>query len=232
MKSKCTKETLAFLEGYLLLDQLFTECLESFKYDYKTLCEHHYPTIHNRGMSPVHLSAAFNRRLLSVLKKNENPENSQLHIIQAEAYRYICSLDTNKGHSDNKKLWLLYPQFLNAKTEAKSQISASIEFLFESHEIQQLDYICIICDHWFDRTTSSKELYYWWKGLLPKQETDYESQGIHNLISKTTLNSTLESRFNLSCVSNHIIHPLESNSRQCELLKYLLCTAVFQLNKD
>ena len=53
-----------------MLESLFINTLTAFSDDYKALCKSHYPTIHNRGMSPAHLSAAFNRRLISLAKCN------------------------------------------------------------------------------------------------------------------------------------------------------------------
>lgn len=50
----------------MLLD-ILTQSVNEFQADCLKLCEKHYPTIHNQGMSEHHLGLAFARRLARTL---------------------------------------------------------------------------------------------------------------------------------------------------------------------
>lgn len=221
MKSECTQETLTFLGVFYLLEQIFIQCLNAFSDDYKTICKHHYPTIHNRGMSPSHLSSAFHRRLKAIVQAQGYSCEITLFSHDTEHQLYVFSLII-----DDERIWMIYPQFLNAKTEAKTQIYAAIEALKKSDVLLLNDHLIVLCDHWFDRTRSSKELYFWWTGKMPEDNAMYTHQGIHNLISETTLDKQLNN-LSMTCLNRSIYHPLESN-QQHVLLKYFLRFSLFR----
>lgn len=205
-----------------MLESLFIHSLDAFSDDYKALCKHHYPTIHNRGMSPEHLSSAFHRRLTALAFKEGKKVSCSLFSHDIDHHLYIYTLDI-----DSKKVWCIYPLFLNAKTEAKTQILTSIDKLFVTEELKKDDYVAVLCDHWFDRTRSSKTLYHWWNDCLPESNELYLKQGIQNLPSEEHFSAILEEKFQLACINHSIYHPLESN-QQHALLKYSLCFALFQ----
>ena len=205
-----------------MLESLFINTLTAFSDDYKALCKSHYPTIHNRGMSPAHLSAAFNRRLISLAKCNGSTISNQLVFHDTIHHIFVYSILIDK-----QKVWIIYPQFLNAKTEAKSQMLSSIKYTIDNLGFEVTDSLAILCDHWFDRTRSSKALYHWWTGMLPEQNESYLKQGIHNQFSEDDFAAVLETAHSMACVNRSIYHPLESN-QQHALLKYFLCFALFQ----
>lgn len=209
-----------------MLESLFKHSLDAFSDDYKALCKHHYPTIHNRGMSPAHLSSAFHRRLTSLATDKGLPINCSLFLHDVDHHLYIYTLLI-----DTKKVWCIYPLFLNAKTEAKTQILLSINKLLNDGELHKEDYVAVLCDHWFDRTRSSKALYHWWNGHLPAAFESYAEQGIQHLPSEDNFAAIVEERFELACLNHSIYHPLESN-QQHALLKYFLCFALFQYPKN
>lgn len=56
----------------MLLD-IVTQSVNEFQVDCLRLCEKHYPTIHNQGMSEHHLGLAFARRLARTLSEFGHP---------------------------------------------------------------------------------------------------------------------------------------------------------------
>ena len=205
-----------------MLESLFINTLTAFSDDYKALCKSHYPTIHNRGMSPAHLSAAFNRRLVSLAQSNGSSISNELIFHDTIHHVFIYSILIDK-----QKVWIIYPQFLNAKTEAKAQMLASIKHTIDNLGFEEADGLAVLCDHWFDRTRSSKALYHWWTGILPEQNESYLKQGIHNQRSEDCFSAVLETTHSMASVNCSIYHPLESN-QQHALLKYFLCFALFK----
>ncbi len=173
-------------------------------------------------MPPAHLSSAFHRRLTSLATKEGKQVNCSLFLHDIDHHLYIYTLLI-----DTKKVWCVYPLFLNAKTEAKTQILLAINKLLNDSHLKKEDYVAILCDHWFDRTRSSKTLYHWWSGHLPLANEPYAEQGIQNLSSEENFANILGEKFKLACLNHSIYHPLESN-QQHALLKYFLCFALFQ----
>lgn len=224
MISQNNHDTLALKKECSLLEPIFIQALDAFSDDYKTLCKHHYPAIHNRGMSPVHLSAAFHRRLGSLIERENKTMDCSLFHHDAIHQNYIYS-----ALIDEQKVWFIYPSFINAKTEAKTQLLLEIKQLKDNHNLQNGDYVAILCDHWFDRTRSSKTLYYWWTGMLPINEKRFNLQGIQNLEMNDApdFSATIKDEFQLACINRSIYHPLEAN-KQHALLKYFLCFGLFQ----
>ena len=211
-----------------MLEPVFIQALEAFSEDYKVLCKHHYPAIHNRGMSPAHLSAAFHRRLVSLLTQENKIMDCALFHHDTIHHNWIYS-----AQIDKQKIWLIYPSFINAKTEAKTQLLLEIKQLKDNHNLQDGDHIAILCDHWFDRTRSSKTLYYWWTGMLPINEERFNQQGIHHLEMNDApdFSTTVKEAFQLACINRSIYHPLETNNQHA-LLKYFLCFGLFQYRPD
>ncbi|MDD9175905.1 hypothetical protein ERW49_12080 [Aliivibrio finisterrensis] len=211
-----------------MLESLFINSLSAFGDDYKALCQHHYPTIHNRGMSPAHLSAAFQRRLLALVKQECTDVECSMHSYDTNHDLYIYTVVI-----ENKKTWLIYPQFLNAKTEAKDQIFSAIKQLVKESKIKRSDHLAILCDHWYDRTRSSKTLYHWWTGNLPEVGISFNHQGIHNLIPEDNddLAIIIQKKFQLACINRSIFHPLETTNKHA-LLKYFLCFALFECSTN
>lgn len=205
-----------------MLKQLLERTLNAFGEDYKAFSKHHYPTIHNRGLSLEHLSSAFLRRLLSI-SKEFTQDTTAILFSNDVAHQPSVYLFT----FNNEKVWCIFPPFLNAKTEAKSQIYFCIEALIATNQAKPNDHFIILCDHWFDRTKSSKALYYWWTGHQPLLINDYLIQGIHPLKTPELLSDVLKVQYEMEPITLSITHPIESKQHQ-SLLKYFLCFALLQ----
>ncbi len=212
----------------MLLDVLI-QSVNEFQADCMKLCEKHYPTIHNKGMSEQHLGLAFARRLSRTLHEFGHP--CEYQFIEA-----LTSTSENPHHyrvsSDIGTVWILTGHLVNAnQTYRKKLLKAVAAWQFEySFAIQPNDLLLLLSDHWISRSKQSRELLHWWTGQLPDEMNEYNAQGISLYESDSHLSNTLEAQFGLSPYYVKFTHPLKRSNNQQLVRKYIQLYSVVQLS--
>ncbi len=212
----------------MLLDVLI-QSVNEFQADCMKLCEKHYPTIHNKGISEHHLALAFARRLTRTLTEFghrsehafiETPTSTQEH---PHHYRVSCDLGT---------VWILTGHLISANATYRNKLLKSIAAwqLEYGYAIQPNDLLLLLTDHWMTRSKQSRELLHWWTGQLPDEIEEYSAQGISLYESESQLAHILEEKFSLSPYYVKCTHPLKRPNNQQLVRKYLQLYSVIQLS--
>ncbi len=212
----------------MLLDVLI-QSVNEFQADCMKLCEKHYPTIHNKGMSEQHLGIAFARRLSRTL-------NEFGHQCEYQFIEILTSNADNPHHfrvsSDIGTVWILTGHLVNANATYRNKLLKAVaawqnEYSFA---IQPNDLLLLLSDHWITRSKQSRELLHWWTGQLPDEIDEYNAQGISLYESDSHLSNTLEAQFGLCPYYVKFTHPLKRSNNQQLVRKYIQLYSVVQLS--
>ncbi|SDH00283.1 hypothetical protein SAMN04488136_10667 [Vibrio xiamenensis] len=212
----------------MLLDVLI-QSVNEFQADCMKLCEKHYPTIHNKGMSEQHLGIAFARRLSRTL-------NEFGHQCEYQFIEILTSNADNPHHfrvsSDIGTVWILTGHLVNANATYRNKLLKAVaawqnEYSFA---IQPNDLLLLLSDHWITRSKQSRELLHWWTGRLPDEIDEYNAQGISLYESDSHLSNTLEAQFGLCPYYVKFTHPLKRSNNQQLVRKYIQLYSVVQLS--
>ncbi|MDN3685810.1 hypothetical protein [Vibrio sinaloensis] len=211
----------------MLLDVLI-QSVNEFQVDCMKLCEKHYPTIHNRGMSEHHLGLAFARRLSRTL--NEFGHSYDYQAIDTtssndQPYHYRVS-------SEIGTVWILTSHLVSAGTSCRNkQFKTIAQWQQEyGYAVQPNDLLLLLTDHWITRSKQSRELLHWWTGQLPDEIDEYRTQGISLFESESQLSRSLEQHFNLSPYYVKFTHPLKRSTDKQLVRKYIQLYSVVQLS--
>ncbi|WP_068717542.1 hypothetical protein [Vibrio tritonius] len=209
----------------MLLDVL-TQSVNEFQNDCLKLCEKHYPTIHNQGMSEHHLGLAFARRLARTLTEfghacEFNAIESVQHQEQPHHYRVSCDVGT---------VWILTHHMFSAGKTCREKLMKEIAQWKEEYgyAMQPNDLLLLLTDHWISRSQKSRELLHWWTGQLPDEIDEYRLQGIHLYESESQMTKSLETLFQISPCYLKYGHPLKRSQNQQQVKKYIQLYAVLQ----
>ncbi|WP_162048151.1 hypothetical protein [Vibrio taketomensis] len=211
----------------MLLDVLI-QSVNEFQADCMALCEKHYPTIHNRGMSEHHLSMAFARRLARTLTEFGHdctyaPIETDLNKEQPHHFRVS---------SDAGTVWILSSHLLSAGSQCRNRLFKTIEQWRSEYDyaIQPNDLLLLVSDHWISRSKQSRELIHWWSGYLPDDVESYSSQGVKLFTSESQLSKSLDEYFSIAPYYTKITHPIKRASDQQLVRKYVQLYSVVQLS--
>ncbi|MEH0664840.1 hypothetical protein H4F18_05080 [Vibrio scophthalmi] len=211
----------------MLLDVLI-QSVNEFQADCMALCEKHYPTIHNKGMSEHHLGLAFARRLSRTLTEfghacDYTAQECLTHKEMPHHYRVSSELGT---------VWIMTSHLVSAGSTHRKKLFKSIALWHAeySYAIQPNDLVLLLSDHWITRSKQSRELLHWWTGQLPDQLDDYRIQGVSLYESDSQLAATLEEQFGMSPYYVKFTHPLRRSTDQQLVRKYLHLYSVIQLS--
>lgn len=209
----------------MLLD-IVTQSVNEFQTDCLKLCEKHYPTIHNKGMSEHHLGLAFARRLSRNLSE----------------FGHACEYDTIESiyhgetphhfriSSEIGTVWLLTHHLVSAGKTNRDKFMRDISLWKNEYAfaIQPNDLLILLTDHWISRSHKSRELLHWWTGELPDEIDEYIAQGITLYESDSLLTQALEKHYQISPCYIKYGHPLKSSKNQQLVRKYIQLYAVLQ----
>lgn len=209
----------------MLLD-LVTQSVNEFQTDCLRLCEKHYPTIHNRGMSEHHLGLAFARRLSRTLTEyghacDYDAIESTFHGDIPHHFRVTSEMGT---------VWILTHHLVSAGKTCRDKLMRDIyqwkqEYAFA---IQPNDLLILLTDHWISKSQKSRELLHWWTGQLPDEIDEYSAQGITLYESDSLLTQALEACYQISPCYIKFGHPLKHSKNQQLVRKYIQLYAVLQ----
>ncbi len=200
--------------------------IQDFQKDCLKLCENHYPTVHNRGISEHHLGRAFARRLAGTLNNFGLP--NQFEAIDTTRapehphhYRIVSSAGT---------VWALTHHLTSATQICRERLLADIsEWQAEyGFAIQPNDLLVLLCDHWISRSKQSQELLDWWLGELPDNIDEYSEQGITLFESHSKLIHELDTRFQIRPCYLRVGHPLVRSADQQLVRKYIQLYAILE----
>lgn len=209
-----------------MLDELISQSLRDFQSDCVSFCEHHYPTIHNRGMKESHLGKAFARRLIhSYDNLNIDAQYAQLDeagVLKHPAFRI---------ESPDHQIYIVAHRLISANIACRKGLVKDTQWTLE-----HLDTACnkekrlvILADHWVDRSSASKSVPSWWLGHQPIHKEEYVAQGIRLVDADRSLSEDIAQECNLSDGRHRIFHPLFRHRDGLPLFKYMLLTAAYTL---
>lgn len=216
------------MERWVLLLDVLVQSVNEFQADCMALCEKHYPTIHNKGMSEHHLGLAFARRLSRTL--NEFGHDYEYKALDSHGgtdlphhYRISSEIGT---------VWILTSHLLSAGPSCRKKLFRTIAQWQEEYgfAIQPNDLLLLLSDHWITRNKQSRELLHWWTGQLPDEIDEYRVQGITLYESESLLAQSLEQHFNISPYYVKATHPLKRATDQQLVRKYIQLYSVIQLS--
>ncbi|QMV16612.1 hypothetical protein [Vibrio spartinae] len=209
----------------MLLDILI-QSVNEFQSDCLKLCEKHYPTIHNQGMTEHHLAKAFARRLARTLIEFGHsceymPIDLHVHHELPHHFRVTSEIGT---------VWILTHHLVSAGKTCREKLVQDITLWKEeyAYAIQPSDLLLLLADHWISRRTTSRELLYWWMGQLPDELAEYNAQGITLYESDSRLSQHLETCHAVSPCYIKYGHPLRRSKDQQLVRKYIQLYAVLQ----
>lgn len=211
----------------MLLDVLI-QSVNEFQTDCIKLCQEHFPTIHDKGMSQHHLSLAFSQRLSHTLTEfGHDCEyvaldfNTNLHPIHY--YRVTSDVGT---------IWVLTSHLATGGNMCRKRFIHAINHWQEEYSfaIQPNDLLLLIGDHWFSRNKLSRELLHWWTGQLPDDVEQYKVQGVKLSEGSTLLSNLLEDCFSLSPYFVKCTHPLQRSLDKMAVRKYVQLYCIAQLS--
>ncbi|MGC9422002.1 MULTISPECIES: hypothetical protein [unclassified Vibrio] len=209
----------------MLLD-ILTQSVNEFQVDCLKLCEKHYPTIHNQGMSEHHLGLAFARRLARTLTEfGHQCEYAPLDLFPVHENPHHFRVSCDKG-----TVWILTHHMISAGKTCREKLLQDISLWKQeyAYAIQPNDLLLLLTDHWISRSQKSRELLHWWTGRLPDEINDYHTQGITLYESDSQLMQTVDNTFNISPCYVKFGHPLKRSKNQQLVRKYIQLYAVLQ----
>ena len=200
--------------------------VNQFQDDCLKLCERHYPTVHNQGISEHHIGKAFARRM-------EHTFVSFNHTSNVSPLEMLSSGETPRHFrisSEIGTVWMISHHMVSAGKTCRKKLMLDIHNWQQEYgfAIQPNDLLIIVSDHWISRSKNSGELLHWWMGELPDQISDYSLQGITLRESDTQFADDLNSKFKISPCFIRFAHPLKRSGNQQLVRKYLQLYAVIQ----
>nr|WP_269809100.1 hypothetical protein [Enterovibrio nigricans] len=104
------------------MDELIAQSLRNFQSDCLSFCEHHYPTIHNRGMKDSHMGKALSRRIVhSFDNLNIDTQFSQLE--ETSSYKQpIYCIET-----DSHQVFVLAHRMISASSACRNGLVRDIK---------------------------------------------------------------------------------------------------------
>ncbi|MDN3611600.1 hypothetical protein ACODM8_05190 [Vibrio ostreicida] len=211
----------------MLLDVLI-QSVHEFQADCMKLCEKHYPTIHNKGMSEHHLSLAFSRRLSrTLIEFGHHCEHVALDCMPNAEHPHHYRISSEIG-----TVWVLSSDLVSAGSNCRQKLFRAVTHWQQeyAYAIQPNDLLLLISDHWMSRNLQSRELLHWWAGHLPDELGQYKSQGIDLRESDEQLAETLEQQFGLCPYFVKFTHPLRRSTDKKLVRKYVQLYSVIQLS--
>ncbi|MCK6263910.1 hypothetical protein KP803_11580 [Vibrio sp. ZSDE26] len=211
----------------MLLDVLI-QSVNEFQADCLKLCEKHYPTIHNQGMSQHHLGLAFSRRLTRTLNEfGHYCDYSALESTKASENPHHYRVSSDVG-----TVWILTHHMVSAGKTCRKKLMKDIGEWQQEYgfAIQPNDLLLLLSDHWISRSKQSRELLHWWTGQLPEEIDQYSAQGISLYESDSQLTFLLEKQYQLSPYYIKFSHPLKHSKNQQLVRKYIQLYAIIQWN--
>lgn len=205
---------------------LVIRAIHDFQKDCLLLCENHYPTVHNKGMSEHHLGRAFARRLASTLDSFHLPNQFEpMDTTQSPEHPHHYRIASGEG-----TVWVLTHHLASASSRCKEKLLTDItEWQAEyGYAIQPNDLLVLLGDHWISRSKQSRELLAWWMGELPEDANEYTRQGISLTDSESKLVHELDSRFAIRPCFLRFGHPLVRSKDQQLVRKYVQLYAILE----
>ncbi|WP_064609012.1 hypothetical protein [Photobacterium sp. J15] len=208
-----------------MVRDLLSVSINQFQSDCLQLCEHHYPTVHNRGMREYHMGKALCRRIISTMKqadinatlvKSPSEENQEQPVFTIETPHFYILVIAHRLDSAN----------LGRREALLQSISAACK----QTDTDKPQHLLVISDHWFDRSKASKEIPAWWLGHLPANSDEYIADGIRLQDCAHSLPKSLEQKCALSGGFHEVHHPLKRHGNGKVVHRYLLLTAYYPLN--
>ncbi|MFA0440294.1 hypothetical protein BCU70_19210 [Vibrio sp. 10N.286.49.C2] len=209
----------------MLLD-VVVHSLNQFQDDCLNLCAHHYPAVHNKGMTEHHLGLAFVKRLVS----NQSTEQQHCEFAPIEMRRQSDAPQHYRVSSSQGTVWVLTHHFVNASPSSRALLFEKIqEWQLEySYAIQPHDLLVLIADHWINRNIFSREIIHWWTHQLPEDCELYAQQGVRLTESTDYLRQNLLARNRLTPRYIHYSHPIKRTLQRDSLKKYVQLYAIIQ----
>ncbi|SJL83874.1 hypothetical protein [Vibrio palustris] len=209
----------------MLLD-IVTQSVNEFQVDCLKLCEKHYPSIHNQGMSNHHLGMAFSRRLARTLVEFGH----SCHFDAIESANRHDQPHHYRVSSDIGTVWIITHHMASASVACRNKLMREIAVWKEEYGygLQPNDLLLILTDHWISRSHNSRELLHWWTGQLPDELDEYKTQGITLYESESQMTQTLDTMFHIRPCYLKYGHPLKRSRNQQLVRKYIQLYAVLQ----
>ncbi|WED24430.1 hypothetical protein L3Q72_16255 [Vibrio sp. JC009] len=212
-----------------MLRDLVIQGIHDLQKDCLKLCENHYPTVHNRGMSEHHLGRAFARRMSSTLDKfGYNNQFEPIETLRAPDHPHHYQIASELG-----TVWVITHHLASASLSCREKLHADIsEWQAEyGFAIQPNDLLVLLSDHWITRSKQSRELLCWWMGELPDEIDEYSEQGITLYQSKSQLVHELDTHFQIRPCYLRFGHPLVRSVDQQLVRKYIQLYAILEWQK-
>ncbi len=212
-----------------MLKDLVIQSIHDFQKDCLKLCENHYPTVHNRGMSEHHLGRAFARRMTSTLDRFHQPSQFEpIDTVLAPDHPHHYRIASGLG-----TVWVITHHLASASSSCKNKLLSDIsEWQAEyGFAIQPNDLLVLLSDHWISRSKHSRELLDWWMGELPDDINEYSQQGITLYQSKSKLINDLDRHFQIRPCYLRFGHPLIRSCDQQLVRKYIQLYAILEWQK-
>ncbi|SON53371.1 hypothetical protein [Vibrio tapetis] len=209
-----------------MLKDLVIQGLNAFQTDCLLLCQSHYPTVHNKGMSNHHLGLAFARRMSS-------------QFTHFDHRNYFEAIDSGHGEtqpshfrvsSELGTVWVHSHHLINASKSCRKNILEDIN-LWQAeygYSIQPNDLLVVISDHWFSRNKASRELFSWWNESIPDDNHLYIQQGINHSECAASLRTDLERHFDLTPCYIKYSHPLLKPQSKNSVKKYIQLYSIIE----
>ncbi|WP_299022027.1 hypothetical protein [uncultured Photobacterium sp.] len=209
-----------------MVSDLLSVSIHHFQSDCLQLCEHHYPTVHNRGMREYHMGRALCRRIISTLNQADIPAKLQLCPSEEEHDQTVFAIETPQFI-----IWLVAHRLDSANLARRDALLQLINTAVKQTASNKQHHLLIVSDHWFDRSKASKEIPAWWLGQLPDNCNEYLADGIRLQACAHTLPQSLKQKYSLTEGLHEVHHPLKRHSNGKVVHRYILLTAYYYLNQ-
>ncbi|CAM2897358.1 hypothetical protein [Vibrio rarus] len=211
-----------------MLKDIVVQTLKAVQNDCLSLSQHHYPTVHNRGMNNNHLTAMVERRLLKVAK--EFALSAETNGVEIEKKDNIANTVYRRITLHHGSVWLFPYSIKTANKVFKSHLvqMLSVWRAEYAYAIQPNDCVVLVCDHWLNRISTSQQLLHWWHNQLPENNSEYEQQAIFLEHSPAPRLDDVMKALNLSpCYKTHV-HPLKKQEDGSLVKRYVHLYAIFE----
>ncbi|MGF1748340.1 hypothetical protein [Vibrio cionasavignyae] len=209
----------------MLLD-VVVHSLNQFEEDCLKLCAHHYPAVHNKGMTEHHLALAFVKRLVA----NQTGVNQHCEYASIELNKRSEAPQHYRVSSSQGTVWVITHHFVNASPSSRERLLEKIQEWQSEYRfaIQPHDLLVLIADHWMNRNIFSREIIHWWTHQLPEDSDLYAQQGVKLAESPSYLRQRLMARNQLTPRYIYYSHPIKRARHGDSLKKYVQLYAIVQ----
>ncbi|MDD1792295.1 hypothetical protein L4D06_08915 [Enterovibrio makurazakiensis] len=209
-----------------MLDELISQSLRDFQLDCLSFCEHHYPTIHNRGMKESHLGKALARRIMHSYDKLDIDTTCR-SVEESNTIKQLVFLVDTPEH----QIYIVAHRLISANLACRRAIVNDMKWTLDHLEApnDKERRIIVIADHWIDRSVASKAVPHWWLGHQPIHQADFAAQGVKLVDAEHSLAGDIEVVCSITGGRHRIYHPLHRQRDGLPLHKYLLLTATYPL---